>query len=87
MSIPDEAMAEYYRLLLGAEAPGRARRTRPSASWRGGSSTASTGAGAGAAAEEHFNRVFVDHAAPDEIPSSTSSDYLGTGPARSTCRS
>ena len=42
MSIPDEAMDEYYRLLLGAEAPGWRRRTRPSGSWRGGSSTAST---------------------------------------------
>ena len=41
MSIPDEAMAEYYRLLLGAEPP-QARRTRPSASWPGASSTAST---------------------------------------------
>ena len=32
MRIPDEAMPEYYRLLLGDRAAGRGRRTRPSAS-------------------------------------------------------
>ena len=67
MSIPDEAMDEYYRLLLGAEASGRAARTRPSASWRGGSSTASTATARGRRPRPHFNRVFVDRAAPEEI--------------------
>ena len=42
MSIPDEAMPEYYRLLLGAEPPADRRPTRPSASWPAASSTAST---------------------------------------------
>ena len=43
MRIPDEAMAEYYRLLLGEELPaGEPGRTRRSGRWRGGSSSAST---------------------------------------------
>ena len=39
----------------------RAARTRPSASWRGGIVDRFHGEGAAAAAEEHFNRLFVDH--------------------------
>ena len=41
----------------------RRRPTRPSASWGGASSTASTARAPGPAAEEHFNRVFVATAA------------------------
>ncbi len=67
MSIPDEAMADYYRLLLGAELPGGppnedkrelARRLVDRFH----------GEGAGAGAEASFNRVFVEHAAPEEMP-------------------
>ena len=42
MRVPDEAMPDYYRLLLGEEAPaGRAERGEAGA-WRGGSSSATT---------------------------------------------
>jgi len=67
MSIPDEAMAEYYRLLLSAEPPGGppneakrelARRIVDRFH----------GEGAGSGAEEHFNRVIRDHGVPAEIP-------------------
>jgi tyrosyl-tRNA synthetase len=67
MSIPDEAMAEYYRLLLGAEQPdappNQAKREL-------GRRIVDRfhGEGAGAGAEEHFNRVIRDHGVPDEIP-------------------
>jgi tyrosyl-tRNA synthetase len=67
MSIPDEAMAEYYRLLLGEEQPdappNQAKREL-------GRRIVDRfhGAGAGAVAEEHFNRVFVQRAAPEEMP-------------------
>jgi tyrosyl-tRNA synthetase len=67
MSIPDEAMAEYYRLLLGAEQPD----APPNEAKRElGRRIVDRfhGEGAGAAAEEHFNRVFVQHAVPDDIP-------------------
>jgi tyrosyl-tRNA synthetase len=68
MSIPDEAMADYYRLLLGIERP------------QGGPNEAKRelarrlvdrfhGEGSGAQAEEHFNRVIRDKGVPDEIPS------------------
>jgi tyrosyl-tRNA synthetase len=67
MSIPDEAMEEYYRLLLGTEAPG----SGPNEAKRELARRIVDrfhGDGAGAAAEQHFNRVFVDHAAPEEMP-------------------
>ncbi|TMK56990.1 MAG: tyrosine--tRNA ligase [Actinobacteria bacterium] len=77
MSIPDEAMAEYYRLLLGSEQPegppNEAKRElgrRIVARFHG--------EGAGAAAEEHFNRVFVQRGVPDEIPSWDIDPYAGS---------
>ncbi len=74
MSIPDEAMPEYYRLLLGsaqpAVPPNEAKREL-------GRRIVDRfhGAGAGAAAEEHFNRIHVQHAVPDEIPEVELGDY------------
>ncbi len=67
MSIPDEAMPEYFRLLLGAEVPA------------GGPNEAKRelarrlvdrfhGEGAGAGAEAHFNQVFVAGGVPDDVP-------------------
>jgi len=67
MSIPDEAMAEYYRLLLGGESPGSA----PNEAKRNLARRIVDrfhGEGAGAGAEEHFNRVIRDGGVPDEIP-------------------
>jgi tyrosyl-tRNA synthetase len=66
MSIPDAAMPEYYRLLLGEEPPARppneakrelARRLVD----RFGAD------GAGGEAEAAFDRVFVQHAPPEEM--------------------
>jgi len=77
MSIPDEAMAEYYRLLLGSEQPERA----PNEAKRQlGRRIVDRfhGEGAGAAAEEHFNRVFVQRGVPDEIPSWDIDPYAGS---------
>jgi tyrosyl-tRNA synthetase len=66
MSIPDAAMDEYFRLLLGAEpsaaAPNEAKRElarRIVDRFHGD--------GAGAAAEGHFDQVFVRREVPDEI--------------------
>jgi tyrosyl-tRNA synthetase len=78
MSIPDEAMAEYYRLLLGedqpAEAPNQAKRQL-------GRRIVDRfhGAGAGAGAEEHFNRVHVQHAPPEEMPEVDLGEYRADG--------
>jgi tyrosyl-tRNA synthetase len=78
MSIPDEAMAEYYRLLLGAEQPGgppnEAKREL-------GRRIVDRfhGQGAGAGAEEHFNRVFVQREAPEEMPEVALGAYRADG--------
>ena len=67
MSIPDEAMAEYYRLLLGFERPeGPPNEAKRELGRR--IVDRFHGEGAGAAAEEHFNRVHVQHEAPEEMP-------------------
>jgi len=66
MRIPDEAMPEYFRLILGSEVPAgppnEAKREL-------GRRVVSRFHGEGAAqeAEEHFNRLFVRHEAPAEI--------------------
>jgi tyrosyl-tRNA synthetase len=78
MSIPDEAMAEYYRLLLGSEVPdvppNQAKREL-------GRRIVDRfhGEGAGAAAEERFNRIHVQHAVPDEIPEIDAGAYRNDG--------
>jgi tyrosyl-tRNA synthetase len=77
MSIPDEAMPDYYRLLLGAEMPSAppnevkrelARRI----------ADRFHGDGAGAAAEERFNRVFVERGVPEEIAEWQIGPYAGS---------
>jgi tyrosyl-tRNA synthetase len=78
MSIPDEAMAEYYRLLLGAEQPpGPPNQAKRELGRR--LVDRFHGEGAGAAAEEHFNRVFVQHAVPDDIPEIDLGAYRADG--------
>jgi len=78
MSIPDEAMGDYYRLLLGAEqpdvAPNEAKREL-------GRRIVDRfhGEGAGAAAEQQFNRVHVEHTAPAEMPDVELEPFLADG--------
>jgi tyrosyl-tRNA synthetase len=67
MRVPDEAMPEYFRLVLGVEPrtdlpPNEAKR----ALGRGIVERFHDAAAAGAA-EEHFNRLFVERGAPEEI--------------------
>jgi tyrosyl-tRNA synthetase len=71
MSIPDEVLAEYYRLLFPGEPspaghPAKEKR-------RLGRLVADRfhGPGAGAAAEAHFDRIFRERAAPDRVPELT----------------
>jgi tyrosyl-tRNA synthetase len=78
MRIPDEAMPEYYRLLLGDEmppadlAPNEAKRAL-------GRQIVERfhDASAAAAAEDHFNRLFVERGAPDEIEEFDLAPYAG----------
>jgi tyrosyl-tRNA synthetase len=74
MSIPDAAMPEYYRLLLGAEPPA----SPPNEAKRElGRRLVDRfhGEGAGATAEEQFNRVFVERSAPEEMPDIDLGEY------------
>jgi tyrosyl-tRNA synthetase len=78
MRIPDEAMPEYFRLLLGDEVPGgppnQAKRElgrRIVARFHG--------EGAAGPAEEHFDRLFVHHEAPEEIEEVDLAAYLDDG--------
>jgi tyrosyl-tRNA synthetase len=78
MSIPDEAMAEYYRLLLGHEQPD----APPNEAKRElGRRIVDRfhGEGAGARAEERFNRVHVQHAPPEEMPEVDLGEYRADG--------
>jgi tyrosyl-tRNA synthetase len=66
MAIPDEAMASYYRLLLGREPPELGPRdakralARALVAWLHSDEAA-------AEAERHFDRVFIAHEAPEQI--------------------
>jgi len=75
MSIPDEAMAEYYRLLLGSVQP----QGDPNAAKRElGRRLVDRfhGEGEGAGAEEHFNRVIRDKGVPEDVPEVALAPYM-----------
>jgi tyrosyl-tRNA synthetase len=79
MSIPDEAMAAYYRLLLGAEVPA----APPNEAKRElGRRIVDRfhGDGAGTGAEDHFNRVIRDRGVPEEIPTWDIDPAAGSDP-------
>jgi tyrosyl-tRNA synthetase len=78
MSIPDEAMAEYYRLLLGS-APPQAPPNEAKRELGRRLVDRFHGEGAGAAAEEHFNRVIRDRGVPEEIAEWEIGPYAGDG--------
>ena len=76
MRIPDEAMLDYYRLLLGegtpATAPNEAKRElgrRIVERYHG--------AEAARSAEDHFNRIFVQHGTPDDVQVALVDPYVG----------
>jgi tyrosyl-tRNA synthetase len=77
MSIPDAAMDEYYRLLLGEA--GRPDGPPNLAKRELGRRIVERfhGAGSGAAAEAAFDRVFVEHALPEDIPVVELAGYMG----------
>jgi tyrosyl-tRNA synthetase len=77
MSIPDGAMAQYYRLLLGAEPPGlSANEAKRELARR--LVDRFHGAGAGAGAEEGFNRVHVAHGVPDDVEEANIDQFVGS---------
>ena len=68
MSVPDAALAEWYRLLAPGEPPPGGRPAEDKR--RLGRLVADRfhGSGAGERAEDHFNRVVRDRQAPEEVP-------------------
>ena len=80
MSIPDEAMPEYYRLLLGAEPPDGAPPNQAKRELARRLVDRFHGAGTGEGAEEHFNRLFVDRGVPDQIEEWDIGAYGGSEP-------
>jgi tyrosyl-tRNA synthetase len=75
MSIPDEAMDEYFRLLLGAA--GRPDGPPNLAKRELGRRIVDRfhGDGSGAGAEAAFDKVFVERSVPDDIPVVELADY------------
>ncbi len=79
MSIPDEAMDEYFRLLLPQIEKPEAEPVRQKRFLASQIVDRFHGEGAGAAAEQAFDKVFVQHAVPDDIPLVDLSKYVTEG--------
>jgi len=77
MRIPDEAMPEYYRLLLGEDLAGGRPPNEAKRELGRRIVERFHDAAAARAAEEHFDRLFVRHEAPDEIEEVELGPYLG----------
>jgi tyrosyl-tRNA synthetase len=78
MSIPDQAMPDYFRLLLGDEQPqGPPNEAKRELARR--LVDRFHGEGAGQAAEASFNRVFVDRSAPEEIEELDLAPFVANG--------
>jgi len=78
MSIPDEAMDEYFRLLLGQERP-EAPPNQAKRELARRIVERFHGEGAGAAAEAQFDRIHVRHEVPDDIPEVELGEYSADG--------
>jgi tyrosyl-tRNA synthetase len=76
MRVPDEAMPDYYRLLLGAEAPGLPPNEAKRELARGVVVRYHDEPSA-RAAEQHFDRLFVRHEAPEKIEEVELEAFLG----------
>jgi tyrosyl-tRNA synthetase len=77
MRIPDEAMPEYYRLVLGAEPASGAPPNEAKRALARGIVERFHDAAAAASAEDHFNRLFVERQAPEEVEELDLAPFLG----------
>ncbi len=77
MRVPDEAMPEYFRLVLGAEPPAGAPPNEAKRTLAKGIVERFHDGAAAEAAERHFNRLFVERGAPDEVEELDLSPYRG----------
>jgi tyrosyl-tRNA synthetase len=67
MRVPDEAMPQYYRLVLGTEPPAGASPNEAKRALARGVVERFHDAAAAASAERHFERLFVQRGVPDEV--------------------
>jgi tyrosyl-tRNA synthetase len=67
MRVPDAAMPEYFRLVLGTEPPTELPANEAKRALARGIVERFHDATAAEAAEQHFNRLFVERGAPDEV--------------------
>jgi tyrosyl-tRNA synthetase len=67
MAVPDEAMAEYYRLLLGEEPPEQSSPRDAKRALARGLVSRLAGESEAAAAERAFDRVFVERGTPEQV--------------------
>jgi tyrosyl-tRNA synthetase len=77
MRIPDEAMPDYYRLLLDSDIPQDVPPNEAKRELGRRIVERFHDAEAARAAEEHFDRLFVQHAAPDEVEEVDLEPFLG----------
>jgi tyrosyl-tRNA synthetase len=77
MRVPDAAMPEYFRLVLGAEPPAGAPPNEAKRALARGIVERFHDAAAAEAAEQHFNRLFVERGTPDEVEELDLSPYKG----------
>jgi len=77
MRVPDEAMPDYYRLVLGAEPPSGTAPNEAKRALARGIVERFHDATAAVAAEEHFDRLFVQREAPEEIEELDLAPFVG----------
>jgi tyrosyl-tRNA synthetase len=77
MRIPDEAMPDYYRLVLGAEPEAGLQPNEAKRALARGIVERFYDDQAGAAAEAHFNRLFVERQAPDQVEELDLAPFVG----------
>jgi tyrosyl-tRNA synthetase len=77
MRVPDKAMGEYYRLLLSGDPASGAPPNEAKRELARRLVDRFYGAGAGEAAEGHFDRLFVSHEAPEAMAEADIAPYAG----------
>jgi tyrosyl-tRNA synthetase len=82
MRIPDEAMVDYYRLVLGSEADPAATSNEAKRALARGIVERFHDAATAQAAEEHFNRLFVQRQAPEEVEDLDFGPFVGDNGGR-----
>ncbi|HEX5376830.1 MAG TPA: tyrosine--tRNA ligase, partial [Solirubrobacterales bacterium] len=79
MRVPDTAMPGYYRLVLGSEPPRDVAPNEAKRALARGVVERFHDAEAARAAEGHFNRLFVERQAPEDVEEAALGPYLGNG--------